>query len=687
MCRLVLSACLVIALLAISGPTLGDTYANSLANGYPWTDGVHSWGMSADCYPDNGSAACGDGRWFVTLDASPNLNTSVTLTGLTCGPVTGGLAGTGSITITEQLNWMGGLASLGGNSFTLMPGCISTIGAMTNGTTLTNQGDLLQTGVIRNGATIINAVGAEWEVNLPADSYFLWDSANTFINHGVMRKTGPASVYCLGTALFHITETGQLIVEGGEFRFAGGLGDGSLYQLLDGDLEVMAGATATFSQVVTTGPAARVEGAGTFRIQPGNVNMTVNGTWDVSGLTEIRNGNLAFDTPCVTNNYSQCNGTVTGDVTVSGLANFNGGTMAAPGTTWINGDMIIDGALACGGAQRFIDGRAVNLAAGSELEILGGGPSGSNGATLNLPSGCLTTINTPPDFRIMNGTAGGATIDNDGTIIKTNTGEMHLGWLLNNRGLIDIQQGRLYFNTNGLVQTAGETRLWPGVRLSSVTAIPIEIDGGSLTGDGIIGSGVATDVNCDGRLAPGSFGSDGAGRLSVSGDVVLGASAMTDMDLGGTTAGTDHDQVAITPTLTLGGELRLSMINGFENSAMAGDVLVLLTAASHIPSVSGAFTNVASGADLETADGKGVFTIWYGAGSPHGNYRVVATNFRPLCPADINGDGVVSVTDLLSQLAAWGPCPGGPCPADITGDGQVNVSDLLDLLANWGPCP
>ena len=57
------------------------------------------------------------------------------------------------------------------------------------------------------------------------------------------------------------------------------------------------------------------------------------------------------------------------------------------------------------------------------------------------------------------------------------------------------------------------------------------------------------------------------------------------------------------------------------------------------------------------------------------------------CPADIQPDGQVDVTDLLALLSAWGPCDFSCGPADITGDGQVSVTDLLDLLAAWGPCP
>ena len=54
------------------------------------------------------------------------------------------------------------------------------------------------------------------------------------------------------------------------------------------------------------------------------------------------------------------------------------------------------------------------------------------------------------------------------------------------------------------------------------------------------------------------------------------------------------------------------------------------------------------------------------------------------CPADINGDGTVGVTDILSVIKSWGACSG--CAADINDDGTVDVSDLLEVVAAWGPC-
>ncbi len=66
-------------------------------------------------------------------------------------------------------------------------------------------------------------------------------------------------------------------------------------------------------------------------------------------------------------------------------------------------------------------------------------------------------------------------------------------------------------------------------------------------------------------------------------------------------------------------------------------------------------------------------------------YLDICGDLFPDCPADITGEGVVDVLDLLAVLATWGPCD-PPCPEDINGDGVVDVLDLLEVLSVWGPC-
>jgi hypothetical protein len=62
------------------------------------------------------------------------------------------------------------------------------------------------------------------------------------------------------------------------------------------------------------------------------------------------------------------------------------------------------------------------------------------------------------------------------------------------------------------------------------------------------------------------------------------------------------------------------------------------------------------------------------------------------CPADVSGNKLVNVDDLLAVINAWGGCPVPPeiCSADIAppvGNGIVNIDDLLAVINGWGACP
>jgi hypothetical protein len=71
---------------------------------------------------------------------------------------------------------------------------------------------------------------------------------------------------------------------------------------------------------------------------------------------------------------------------------------------------------------------------------------------------------------------------------------------------------------------------------------------------------------------------------------------------------------------------------------------------------------------------------------PHYGHLMEMTEIAlPACgAADLNGDLVVGVADLIELITAWGAC--GDCPQDLDGDGVVGVADLVDLIVQWGPC-
>ena len=89
-----------------------------------------------------------------------------------------------------------------------------------------------------------------------------------------------------------------------------------------------------------------------------------------------------------------------------------------------------------------------------------------------------------------------------------------------------------------------------------------------------------------------------------------------------------------------------------------------------------------SGACLDITEalciaGNGTF---HGEGSDCGS---VNCSPEPYCPADINSDGVVDVSDVLTLISAWGS---SDADADVDDDGTVDVADLLIVIDAWGAC-
>lgn len=89
-------------------------------------------------------------------------------------------------------------------------------------------------------------------------------------------------------------------------------------------------------------------------------------------------------------------------------------------------------------------------------------------------------------------------------------------------------------------------------------------------------------------------------------------------------------------------------------------------------------------------------TIVVISGAVHGCTDINACNFDSsaivddgsceyascLCPEDVNGDGVISVADILLLLGQFG-CS-SDCSIDLNNDGSTNVQDILALLAAFG---
>ena len=127
----------------------------------------------------------------------------------------------------------------------------------------------------------------------------------------------------------------------------------------------------------------------------------------------------------------------------------------------------------------------------------------------------------------------------------------------------------LPFTNNGTVDVVAGSLVFPQGMDNGEDAI-IDLGGGTLdpgdtlnleSGDSLIGSGtLAADLVNAGTVSPGNS----AGIISIDGDYTQTANGVLEIQLGGTTPGTEHDQLVVTGDATLSGILNVSLIDGFE---------------------------------------------------------------------------------------------------------------------------
>jgi hypothetical protein len=111
----------------------------------------------------------------------------------------------------------------------------------------------------------------------------------------------------------------------------------------------------------------------------------------------------------------------------------------------------------------------------------------------------------------------------------------------------------------------------------SLTTTGTLINNGTIKGTGTI---VNTSFTNTGTLAPGNT----LGMLSITGNFVNQGAIQT--EIGGTTAGTQYDQLTVSGAVTVAGTLTISTVNGFKMAA--GQSFVILTGTS----ITGAFAAV-----------------------------------------------------------------------------------------------
>ena len=301
-------------------------------------------------------------------------------------------------------------------------------------------------------------------------------------------------------------------------------------------------------------------------------------------------------------------------------------TVKVEGNITNNGVITGDGTLS-GNLANQVSG-TVRIEQGKSLAVTGGA-SHTNSGNLEMLGGRLDLSGN-----LANNAAG--TIAGRGTLAVAGTWN-NSGNAAFSAGFSDVFGNVANSGAGNIIVTGGATVTFYDDVVHNGAEIRTSAGSGTVFLGDVTGAGPFTGVGTnyfEGSVAPGNS----ASAVSFAGDVVLGATARLEIELGGTTPGTEFDVLDIAGTTTLGGMLDVTLINGFMPAA--GDSFDILD----WKSASGAFNvlNLPALRGLEW-DISGFYT--------EGVLAVVA----PGLPGDYNADGSVDAADYVT----WRKNPDG----------------------------
>jgi hypothetical protein len=246
-------------------------------------------------------------------------------------------------------------------------------------------------------------------------------------------------------------------------------------------------------------------------------------------------------------------------------------------------------------------------------------------------------------------------------------------WELNVSGASGGQTMTVAIENGATLTTFSGTNIESGgaieLRGGAVDTQFVEVFGGTLRGSGNIktGSGpIPGQVeNRSGTVAPGA----GIGTLSIEGRFASGANGTLAFEIGGTTAGTQHDQLVIDGAAAIDGTLSVALadLGGGTFTPSAGNTFTLLTATE---GVGGTFEELILPGGFQ-------WNVAYNENS------VVLSVAGLGLTGDYDKNGVVDAADYIVWRGSVGDT-GSTLAADGNGDMVVNQDDYAVWRGNFG---
>ncbi len=463
------------------------------------------------------------------------------------------LQGGGPLAVNTSMNWGAGYAyNFGrliiGPGATLTMDCASPSVHRMTGSTLDNAGTVIwrNTGEVTldTFSLFTNRPQAVFEIQTDSQISGFSGGACNLNNAGTVLKTAG-----IGTNSFQIPfkNYGTFEVQNGGVKCQSAFNNFGVATLSAGRTLTIVGGGSS-SGVFNAPSGALVDFAGPYTFD-GDAQLNGVGLYRASGPSEA----LVFNTFVAVENFNLLND-----------ARLQGGGPLAVNTSmnWGAGYLFFFGPLIVGtGATLTMDcaSPSVHRMTGSLLDNAGT-VIWKNTGDLSLDTGSLIT-NRPGAFFIAENNAslsyGGAAavkFDNAGTFLKTNSaGTTIVGSVFNNYGTNAISTGTLNLNST-FTQYGGLMSLCSG---NVINGSALQILGGEVRGAGNISGDVN---NVGGTVSPGCS----PGQLTIGGNYTQGANGTLNVELAGTTPGSSYDRLAVTGTATLGGSVRVALSGGFE---------------------------------------------------------------------------------------------------------------------------
>ena len=401
--------------------------------------------------------------------------------------------------------------------------------------------------------------------------------------------------------------------------------------VLEGNATVSTSANATLSGVISGGFNLTKTGAstltlsgsntytGTTTVGAGALSLASDANLGGGALTLASGASLLLTGATTIDNNIALTGNVTftisANATLSGvmsggfsIAKNGASTLTLSGNNTYTGSTTVSGGALSIAGDSNLGGSAVALGAGTTLAITGSGTIDNN-----LILAGAATVQAASAVTWSGIISGGA------TLAKTGAGTLTLTGSNTASGTTTVSAGGLAVTGS----TAGATTVASGATLSGTGTL-----GGTVT------------VQSGGILSPGTS----PGSLTIQGDLTMDAGSTLAIEINGTTAGTQYDQLVVNGATGIGGAT-LSVVHGYTASAGDSHVIIVNDAAD---AVTGTFSGLSEGGTF-TAGGDGSILHTSYAGSS-GNDVVLSLFTTPAVTgvSSASPDATYKIGDTLA---------------------------------------